>query len=107
MEKAVAMGKVRVLGISDFDASDEVFDKIMRESVVKPAVLQMECHPYAQRLAMREKAKRYGIYVTSWFPLGGAMSKGALLKEERFFNMSLEEKERAYLGNMQIPAERK
>lgn len=34
MEKAVAMGKVRVLGISDFDASDEVFDKIMRESVV-------------------------------------------------------------------------
>lgn len=171
MEKAVAMGKVRVLGISNFDASDEVFDKIMRESVVKPAVLQMECHPYAQRLAMREKAKRYGIYVTSWFPLGGAMSKGALLKdpvivaiaeahgktpaqvilrwhiqeglsvipgssnpshieeniqifdfeltdeemeriralnkEERFFNMSLEEKERAYLGNMQIPAERK
>lgn len=102
MEKAVAMGKVRVLGISNFDASDEVFDKIMRESVVKPALLQMECHPYAQRLAMREKAKRYGIYVTSWFPLGGAMSKGALLKEERFFNMSLEEKERAYLGNMQI-----
>lgn len=107
MEKAVAMGKVRVLGISDFDASDEVFDKIMRESVVKPAVLQMECHPYAQRLAMREKAKRYGIYVTSRFPLGGAMSKGALLKEERFFNMPLEEKERAYLGNIQIPAERK
>ena len=171
MEKAEAMGKVRVLGISNFDASDEVFDKIMRESVVKPAVLQMESHPYAQRLAMREKAKRYGIYVTSWFPLGGAMSKGALLKdpvivaiaeahgktpaqvilrwhiqeglsvipgssnpshieeniqifdfeltdeemeriralnkEERFFNMSLEEKERAYLGNMQIPAERK
>lgn len=59
MEKAVAMGKVMVLGISDFDASDEVFDKTMRESVVKPAVLQMECHPYAQRLAMREKAKRY------------------------------------------------
>ena len=37
MEKAVAMGKVRVLGISNFDASDEVFDKIMRESVVKPS----------------------------------------------------------------------
>ena len=171
MEKAVAMGKVRALGISNFDASDEVFDRIMRESVAKPAVLQMECHPYAQRLAMREKVKRYGIHITSWFPLGGAMSKGALLKdpvivaiaeahgktpaqvilrwhiqeglsvipgssnpshieeniqifdfeltgeemeriralnkEERFFNMSLEEKERAYLGNMQIPAERK
>ena len=167
MEKAVAMGKVRVLGISNFDASDEVFNKIMSESRVKPAVLQIECHPYAQRLAMREKVKPYGIQIECWFPLGGAMSNGALLrnpviraiaeahgktpaqiilrwhiqegfsvipgasnpdyikeniqifdfkltdgemaqirslnKEERFFNMSLEEKERVYLGGMQIP----
>jgi len=64
MEKAVAMGKVRALGISNFDASDEVFNKIMSESTVKPAVLQIECHPYAQRLAMREKAKPYGIHIT-------------------------------------------
>lgn len=81
MEKAVAMGKVRALGISNFDANDEVFDKIMSESRVKPAVLQMECHPYAQRLAMREKVKPYGIHVTCWFPLGGAMSQGALFKD--------------------------
>ncbi|WP_304954139.1 aldo/keto reductase [uncultured Bacteroides sp.] len=81
MEKAVAMGKVRALGISNFDASDEVFNKIMNESTVKPAVLQIECHPYAQRLAMREKVKPYGIHITCWFPLGGAMSNGALLKD--------------------------
>lgn len=81
MEKAVALGKVRALGISNFDANDEVFQKIMRESKVKPAVLQIECHPYAQRLDMREKVKPYGIHVTSWFPLGGAMSQGALLRD--------------------------
>lgn len=81
MEKAVAMGKVRALGISNFDASDEVFNKIMNESRVKPAVLQIECHPYAQRLAMREKVKPYGIQVECWFPLGGAMSNGALLRD--------------------------
>lgn len=81
MEKAVAMGKVRALGISNFDANDEVFEKIMSESRVKPAVLQIECHPYAQRLAMREKVKPYGIHVTCWFPLGGAMSNGALFKD--------------------------
>ncbi len=81
MEKAVAMGKVRALGISNFDANDEVFNKIMSESTVKPAVLQIECHPYAQRLAMREKVKPYGIHITCWFPLGGAMSNGALLKD--------------------------
>ncbi len=80
MEKAVVMGKVRALGISNFDASDEVFNKIMSESTVKPAVLQIECHPYAQRLAMREKVKPYGIHITCWFPLEGAMSKGALFK---------------------------
>lgn len=80
MEKAVVMGKVRALGISNFDASDEVFNKIMSESTVKPAVLQIECHPYAQRLAMREKVKPYGIHITCWFPLGGAMSKGVLFK---------------------------
>lgn len=81
MEKAVAMGKVRALGISNFDANDEVFQTIMRESTVKPAVLQIECHPYAQRIDMREKVKPYGIHVTSWFPLGGAMSQGALLRD--------------------------
>lgn len=81
MEKAVAMGKVRALGISNFDANDEVFNKIMSESRVKPAVLQIECHPYAQRLAMREKVKLYGIQVECWFPLGGAMSNGALFKD--------------------------
>ena len=81
MEKAVAMGKVRTLGISNFDASDEVFRTIMENARVKPAVLQIECHPYAQRLEMREKVKPYGIQVECWFPLGGAMSDGALLKD--------------------------
>ena len=171
MEKAVAMGKVRALGISNFDASDEVFEKIMSESTVKPAVLQIECHPYAQRLAMRENANNDAIHITCCFPLGGAMSNRALIKdptiiaiakahdktpaqvilrwhmqegfsaipgasnpdyikenieifdfeltdeemaqmrglnkEKRFFNMPLEEKERAYIGKMQIPTQHK
>ena len=81
MEKAVAAGKVRALGISNFDANDEVFNRIMEAATVKPAVLQIECHPYAQRIAVREKAKKHDIQVECWFPLGGAMSNGALLKD--------------------------
>ena len=81
MEKAVAAGKVRALGISNFDANDEVFNRIMEAATIKPAVLQMECHPYAQRIAVREKAKTHNIQVECWFPLGGAMSNGALLKD--------------------------
>ena len=88
MEKAVAMGKVRALGISNFDANDEVFQRIMRESTVKPAVLHIECHPYAQRVEMREKVRPYGIHVTSWFPLGGAMSQGALLRDPEIMKIA-------------------
>ena len=81
MEKAVKMGKVRALGISNFDANDEVFNEIMEKSTIKPAVLQMECHPYAQRVEMRKKAAKYGIQVECWYPLGGAQSQGLLLRD--------------------------
>ena len=81
MEKAVKLGKVRALGISNFDANDEVWNEIISKSTIKPAVLQIECHPYAQRLEMRKKAAKYGIQMECWFPLGGAMSNGALFKD--------------------------
>ena len=81
MEKAVKMGKVRALGISNFDANDEVWNTILKEATIKPAVLQMECNPYAQRVEMRKKAAKEGIQVECWFPLGGAMSNGALFKD--------------------------
>lgn len=80
MEHAVECGKVRALGISNFDANDSVFNLIMKEAIIKPAVLQIECHPYAQRADIRKKAKEAGIQVECWFPLGGAMSQGVLLK---------------------------
>ena len=88
MEKAVEMGKVRALGISNFDANDEVWDKIMKEAVIKPAVLQIECHPYAQRLEMRKKAAAEDIQVECWFPLGGAMSNEALFKDPVIKNIA-------------------
>ncbi|MEF2683403.1 MAG: aldo/keto reductase [Parabacteroides johnsonii] len=88
MEKAVEAGKVRALGISNFDASDEVFRTIMDSTHIKPAALQIECHPYAQRLEMREKVKPYGILVECWFPLGGAMSDGALLKDSTILKIA-------------------
>lgn len=88
MERAVEAGKVRALGISNFDANDSVFSLIMKEARIKPAVLQMECHPYAQQIAMREKVKPYGIQVECWFPLGGAMSRGALLKDPEILKIA-------------------
>ncbi len=78
MEKAVAAGKVRALGISNFDYNDEDYQTIMDAATIKPATLQIECHPYAQRLDIREKAKKDNIQIECWFPLGGAMSGNSL-----------------------------
>lgn len=47
MERAVASGKVRSLGLSNFDAADSLYTAAMEWAKIKPAVMQIECHPYA------------------------------------------------------------
>lgn len=81
MEKAVKQGKVRSLGISNFDASDSLFNDIMEFAKIKPAVMQIELHPYAQRKYWQDMVRKYNIQMECWFPLGGEMSKGALFKD--------------------------
>ena len=81
MEKAVKQGKVRSLGISNFDASDSLFNDIMEFAEIKPAVMQIECHPYAQRKEWLQKTRQHNIQLECWFPLGGEMSNGALFKD--------------------------
>lgn len=81
MEKAVRQGKVHSLGISNFDVSDSLFHDIIDNVEIMPAVMQIECHPYAQRREWQEKLKKHGIQLECWFPLGGEMSKGALFKD--------------------------
>ncbi len=68
MEKAYKSGKVRALGISNFDNRMEAYNAIMDEEI-KPQVMQIECHPYAQRNKTRELAKNYDIQVECWYPL--------------------------------------
>ena len=81
MEKAVKQGKVRSLGISNFDASDSLFNDIMEFAEIKPAVMQIECHPYAQRKEWQQKTRQHNIQLECWFPLGGERSNGALFKD--------------------------
>lgn len=76
MEKAVRLGKVRSLGISNFDAADSLFDAIMDFARIKPAVMQIECHPYAQRKEWQEKAKQHNIQMECWFPPWRSNAKG-------------------------------
>ena len=81
MEKAVADGKVRSLGLSNFDAADSLYTAALEWAKIKPAVMQIECHPYAQRVEWAKKLANDSIVLEAWFPLGGAMSNGALFKD--------------------------
>ena len=49
LEKAYKEGKIKALGISNFDKDEKVFDEFFKTVEVKPQIMQMECHPYAQR----------------------------------------------------------
>jgi diketogulonate reductase-like aldo/keto reductase len=80
LEAAFEAGKVRAIGISDFDFSDELFNSIVEPARIKPQAFQIECHPYAQREHWQEMAKKYNIQIECWFPLGGRDSKGEILR---------------------------
>ena len=53
MEKAVAQGKVRTIGLSNFE-SDRL-EEVIAAAEIKPAVLQVELHPYFQQNALKER----------------------------------------------------
>ena len=81
MEMALSMGMVRAIGISNFDTSDSLFDQLLASAKVKPQIMQIECHPYAQRKHWQERCAAEGIQIECWFPLGGRDSKGEILRD--------------------------
>ena len=80
MEMALSMGMVRAIGISNFDANDSIFNELIASAKVKPQIMQIECHPYAQRKHWQERCAAEGIQIECWFPLGGRDSKGEILR---------------------------
>lgn len=80
MEKAVAQGKVRSIGLSNFE-SDRL-EEVLASASIKPAVLQVECHPYYQQGELKKRIEPYGTRIESWYPLGHA--DAGLLGESLF-----------------------
>lgn len=80
MEQAVKAGKVRSIGLSNFDG--ERLDEILAMATIQPAVMQVELHPYYQQQALKAKLAPIGTRMESWYPLGHGDS--ALLNEPIF-----------------------
>lgn len=68
MERAVAAGKVRSIGLSNFES--ERLEELCAAANIKPAVNQVECHPYYPQNKLAERMAPYGTIVESWYPLG-------------------------------------
>lgn len=68
MEDAVTAGKVRSIGLSNFES--ERLEEVCEAATIKPAALQVECHPYFQQHELKERIAKYGTVLESWYPLG-------------------------------------
>lgn len=66
MEKLYREGRVRAIGISNFDP-DRAIDLITHNQIV-PAANQIEVHPFCQQIASHEFLKGNDVQVESWGP---------------------------------------
>jgi len=84
LEKAVEQGKIKAIGISNFD--EKQISKLLSYASIKPAILQTECHPYFAEKEARSKYIKDGIRVEAWYPLGHGDSK--LINESIFSKLA-------------------
>ena len=80
MEDVVDAGKVRAIGLSNFESGR--LEEVCEAARIKPTALQVECHPYYQQHALKERVAAYGTVLESWYPLGHG--DAALLAEPAF-----------------------
>jgi diketogulonate reductase-like aldo/keto reductase len=72
LEKLLADGKVRAIGVSNFMPAH--LERLLGTASVVPAVNQIEVHPYFQQTALRRLHEQRGIRTQAWSPLGGVVS---------------------------------
>ena len=76
MEEAVAEGKVRSIGLSNFPVHK--IKQIMEVATIKPAVLQVEINPYWNQHALKAELAKIGlgdVVFEGWYPFGHGDAK--------------------------------
>ncbi len=73
LETALAEGKVKSIGLSNFTVKQTT--EILNIAKVKPAVNQIELHPYYGRKKLKEFLVENGIAIEAWYPLGHGNKK--------------------------------
>ncbi len=70
MEKLMQEGKIRSIGVSNFQIHH--LEELEKTWNIVPAVNQIESHPYFQNQELIDYCKAKGIVVEAWSPLGGS-----------------------------------
>jgi diketogulonate reductase-like aldo/keto reductase len=78
LEKLLAEGKVRAIGVSNF--LPDTLERLLAETSVVPAVNQIELHPYYQQKEAQSLHAQHGILTQAWSPIGGITSYGGAEK---------------------------
>jgi aldehyde reductase len=76
METLVDHGRCRAIGLSDISLNELV--PIYESARIKPAVVQVESHPYLPENELLEFCKRNGIVFLAFAPLGHGVRPGPL-----------------------------
>ena len=79
MEKAYRAGKVRAIGVSNFQAG-RFFD-FAHYVDVKPMVNQLECNTLSQQTGIEPIHGEFGTKMMAWYPLGGQGTDGIVKSE--------------------------
>ena len=79
MEKAYRAGKVRAIGVSNFQAG-RFFD-FAHYVELKPMVNQLQCNALAQQTYIEPIHAEFGTKVMAWGPLGGQGAEGIVKSE--------------------------
>ncbi|WP_341361003.1 aldo/keto reductase [Georgenia sp. M64] len=74
LEKLLADGKVRAIGVSNF--MPEHLTQLLEQTEVVPSVNQIELHPYFQQKELQALHAEHGILTQAWSPIGGITSYG-------------------------------
>ena len=84
MEKAYQEGKVRAIGLSNFNRTQ--IEEILSQCKVRPAVLQTEVHPYNQEKELKAFLNEEAMVIQAWYPLGHGDK--ALIQEKVFAELA-------------------
>ena len=72
LERLYKEGKVRAIGVSNFD--NDRMSKLLEESEIVPAINQMEFNPTQQEKEILSFDSSHGIQLEAWSPLGAGKS---------------------------------